>query len=141
MGLLRVDAAIGEETEEMQFSFAHARVFHGARATRGERRSRRSGSSRSMRVMSMWTMRPAPMLRWPTSLLPIWPFRKADEGPAGMDERVGIFAQQAVVGGLAGECDGVGFGFGAVTPAVEDDENERFWMGHECGFWLLASGF
>ncbi len=53
-------------------------------------------------------------------------FGQADERAAGVDERVGILAQQAVVGGLAGECDGVGFGFGAVAPAVEDDEDQRF---------------
>ncbi len=68
-------------------------------------------------------------------------FGKADERAAGVDERVGIFAQQAVIGGLAGERDGVGFGFGAVSPAVEDDEDERFRTGHKIAssFSLLAS--
>jgi hypothetical protein len=48
-------------------------------------------------------------------------FRQADERSAGMDERVGIFAQKAVIGRLARQSDGVGFGLGAVAPAVEDD--------------------
>ena len=51
------------------------------------------------------------------------PFGQADRRPAGLNQRVGIFAQQAVVVGLARERDGVGFGFGAVSPAVEDDED------------------
>ena len=51
---------------------------------------------------------------------------QADEVPAGLNQRVGILAQQAVVGGLAGQGDGVGLGLGAVAPAVEDDEDEWF---------------
>ena len=58
------------------------------------------------------------------------PFGQSDERAAGVNQRVGILAQQAVVGGLAGERDGVGLGFGAVSPAVEDDEDERFGTGH-----------
>ena len=57
------------------------------------------------------------------------PVGQADEVAAGVNERVGILAQQAVVGRLAGERDGVGLGFGAVSPAVEDDEDERFGTG------------
>ena len=49
-------------------------------------------------------------------------FGQTDKGPAGMNERIGIFAQQAVIGGLASESDGVGLGFGAVAPSVENDE-------------------
>src|SRR5579863_9734941 len=62
---------------------------------------------------------------------------KPDKRAAGLDERVGIVAQKAVVGRLAGECDGIGFGFGAVPPAVEDDKDERFGSHFSC--WLLAS--
>src|SRR5260370_31603562 len=58
------------------------------------------------------------------------PFWQADERSAGMDERVGIFAQQAVIGGLARERDGIGFGLSAVSPAVEDDEDEWFRTSH-----------
>ncbi len=61
------------------------------------------------------------------------PLGQADERPAGVDQRVGIFAQQAVVGRLARQRDGVGLGFGAVSPAIEDDENERFGTRHLFG--------
>src|SRR5438270_10060671 len=64
---------------------------------------------------------------------------QADVSPAGMDQRVGIFAQQAVVNRFASQRDGVGFGFGAISPAVEDDENQRFWMGHRSKSSLINS--
>ena len=63
---------------------------------------------------------------------------EADEVLAGADEGVGVVAQERVVGGFAGEGDGVAVGVGAVTPAVEDGEN--YWrFGHD-GFvsrWVL----
>src|ERR1700719_5363461 len=46
------------------------------------------------------------------------PFGKANMGAAGVDECVGIFAQQTVVCGLARQRDSVGFGLGAVAPTV-----------------------
>ncbi len=59
------------------------------------------------------------------------PFGQADERSAGMNQRVGILAQQPVIGRLARERDGIGLGFGAISPAVEDDENEWFGTGHK----------
>src|ERR1700722_526486 len=56
-----------------------------------------------------------------------------------MDQGVGILTEQAVVGGFPCQRDGIGFGFGAVSPAVEDDENKRFWARHKCGFYLLGA--
>ena len=58
------------------------------------------------------------------------PFGQADKRPAGVNQRVGILTQQPIISGLAGERDGVGLGFGAISPAVEDDKDERFWAGH-----------
>src|SRR6266568_7353819 len=49
--------------------------------------------------------------------------RQADILAAGMNQRIGILAQQAVVNRLAGKSDGIGFSFGTVAPAVEDDED------------------
>ena len=49
---------------------------------------------------------------------------------AGVNQRVGIFPQQPVVSWFASERNGVCLGFGAVPPAVEDGENERFGTGH-----------
>jgi hypothetical protein len=49
-----------------------------------------------------------------------------DKRAAGVNQCVGIFAKQAIIGWLASKRDSVGIGFGAITPAVEDDKNERF---------------
>jgi hypothetical protein len=51
---------------------------------------------------------------------------EADGGAGGVDESVGKFAEEFVVVGFAREGDGVAFGFGAESPAVEDGEYERF---------------
>jgi hypothetical protein len=57
---------------------------------------------------------------------------KADGRTGGLDQRVGEIFQDAVVVGLAREGDGVAFGFGAVAPAVEDGEDDRFWALSHC---------
>src|SRR5664279_4835746 len=49
------------------------------------------------------------------------PLGQSHKRPAGMNERVGVFAEQSVVNWLARERDGVGLGFGSVSPAVEND--------------------
>src|SRR5258708_39177923 len=66
--------------------------------------------------------------------------RQSNKRTAGVDERVGILAQHAVVNRLARKGDGVGLGFGTISPAVEDDEDERFGMRHRSASssWLLA---
>ena len=59
------------------------------------------------------------------------PFRQPDKRPAGMNQRVRILAQQPVISRLARQRDGIGLGFGAISPAVENDENERFRTRHK----------
>src|SRR5271166_4427751 len=66
-------------------------------------------------------------------------FGQSDERAAGMDQRVRILAQQPVVSRLARQRDRVGFGFSAISPAVEDDEDQRFGARHRIAFRLLAS--
>ncbi len=55
---------------------------------------------------------------------------EADEVVAGADEGVGVVAEESVVGGLARKGDGVGVGFGAVSPAVEDGQDDRWFGSH-----------
>src|SRR5581483_5152019 len=64
------------------------------------------------------------------------PVRQPHEFPAGVNQGVGIFAQQTVVSRLARQRNRVGVGFGAVSPAIEDDENQRFRTSH---IYLLNS--
>ena len=59
--------------------------------------------------------------------------------PAGMDECVGVFAEQAIVGRLARERDSVGFRLGAITPTVENDKDQ--WFRTSCRALLLSSSF
>jgi hypothetical protein len=61
------------------------------------------------------------------------PFGQANKWPAGMNQRVGILAQQAVISGLARQRDRIRFSLGTVTPAIEDDEYEWFGTGHWFG--------
>jgi hypothetical protein len=49
---------------------------------------------------------------------------QADEVLRRADKGVGILAEELVVGGLAGESDGVVGGFSTVAPSVKDGENE-----------------
>src|SRR5215467_689267 len=56
---------------------------------------------------------------------------KAHVFAAGVDQRVRVLAQQAVVGGLASEGDSVSFDFRAVTPPIENYENKRFRTRHK----------
>src|SRR5260370_11668443 len=58
-----------------------------------------------------------------------------------MNQSVGILAQQTVIRGVVRKCDGVGLGFGSVSPAVENDENERFRTRHKFAFssWLFST--
>ena len=71
------------------------------------------------------------------------PFGQTHERPAGMNERIRIFAQQPIVGRLVRERDGIGFRFCAITPAVENHQYKWFWTRHDSasGSWLLAPGF
>jgi hypothetical protein len=60
-----------------------------------------------------------------------------------MNQRVGVFAKQAVVGRFTRQGDGIGFSFGSISPAIEDDEDEWFRTGHKfqllaVSSWLLA---
>ena len=62
--------------------------------------------------------------------VPHLPLRQPHEWPAGVNQRVGILAQQPVIDRLAGQRNGVSFGFGSVSPAVENDENKWFGTRH-----------
>src|SRR5438270_5043371 len=50
---------------------------------------------------------------------------KANMAAAGVHQRIREVEQQKVIGRLARERDRIRFGFGAVSPAIQNDENER----------------
>ena len=129
MCLLRVHTAIGYQPEKMQPAASGAGVFHGSherwigkevavlnhQVNAGDVHvDDASGSNIQVANFAV------------THLA----FRQTDKRPARVNQRIGIFAQQAIVGGLARKRDGVGFGFGAVAPSIEDDEHKWFRTGH-----------
>src|SRR6202040_3233365 len=54
------------------------------------------------------------------------PLREADERARSVNQRVGELFDQRIVGGFAGQGDGVALCFRAVTPAVEHGEHDGF---------------
>ena len=54
-------------------------------------------------------------------------FGEADSGSGGVNERVGKFAEEAIVIWFARKGDRIAGGFGAIAPAVEDGEDDGFW--------------
>src|SRR5262249_16912442 len=72
---------------------------------------------------------PGANIQMPNFAIPHLAFRQADVRTAGLNQRVGILAQQAVVSRLPRQRDGVSVGLGSVTPTVEDDEDEWFGTG------------
>ena len=58
------------------------------------------------------------------------PVRQSDEAPAGVNQRVRILGEQLVIVRLARQRNGVGIRRRSITPAIEDDQNERFGLQH-----------
>src|SRR5579883_330710 len=142
MRLLRVDAPIGNESKQMQLPSPTAGMLHG-------RHQRRVGEE--VAVVNQQVDAgdvhvhdaPGADIQMADFAVAHLPFRQTNERAAGVDQSVGILAQQPVVGRLARQRDGIGFGPGAVTPAIKDDEDERFGTVHGCrlapGYTLMAS--
>ena len=58
------------------------------------------------------------------------PVRQSDEAPAGVNQRVRILGEQLVIVRLARQRNGIGIRGRSITPAIEDDQNERFGLRH-----------
>src|SRR4051812_48493329 len=142
MSLLRVDTAIGNEPEQMQAPLASARLLHGLDQHRVGEKFAVLDHQVDAGDVHVHNSAGADV-EMPNLAVSHLSFGQSDKWSAGMNQRVGIFTQQAIIGGLAGEGDGIGFGFGAVSPAIENDENERFWARHKsaCNSRLSGSSF
>ena len=124
MLLVRVNAAVGDQAEEMQLPSALARALHGLHdggilleLARGDQRV----DARDVHLHNA-ARADVQVADFAVAHLPVG---QADKMLRGADQRVGKLAQQLVVGGLAGQRNGVVGGFGAVAPSVEDGQNER----------------
>ena len=125
MGLIRMHAAVRKQPKKMQAASAGLRILHGLEQNRMRKEFAILDHQLNARAVHVNDAASADiqMSDFAVAHLSV---RQADGWAAGLNKRVGIFAQQAVIDRLTGKCDGIGFGFGAVTPSVEDDEDERF---------------
>ena len=85
-------------------------------------------SARLTRMRSWKTMRPAPIVRWPTSEFPIWPSGKPTSFPDAPSVVCGVAVPERVEDRRPGLRDGVARPRRSAAPAVQDDERyERDW--------------
>ncbi len=131
MSLVGVHAAVGEQAEEVKTAAAGAGVFHGGKQDGVGEEFAVLDHQLDARAVHVHDASGADVKVAHLAVAHLT-VGKSDVGAAGLNQGVGILAQKAVVGGLASERDGVGFGLGAIAPAVEDDEDEWFGTGH----WL-----
>ena len=131
---VRVDAAVAEEAEQVQL--AGAAAFHGFEQQRLAQEFAAGDELVNARDVHVHDAAGADIQVADFAIAHL-SFGQADGRAGGVNQRVGKFLQQAVVVRLAREGDGVAFGFGAVAPAVEDGEDDRFgtfrWRGHVAG--------
>src|SRR5207244_453143 len=129
MRLLRVHAPIRNQTEQMQSALTYPGVLH--RAYQHGMREELAVLDHQIDARDVHVNDAAGAdVEMPDLAVSHLSFRQADERPAGMNQRIGIFAEKPVIRRLARQRDGVGLGLGTVSPTVEDDEDERIRAGH-----------
>ena len=125
MCLLGVDTTVGNQAKQMQTATPGAGMLHRAE-------QRRIGEEFAVldHVIDAGDIHvhdsPRANVEVPDFAVAHLAIGQTNVFAAGVNERVGIFAEQAVVGRLAGDGDGVCFCVWAVAPAIEDDQDERF---------------
>lgn len=125
VALLRVHAAVGDESEEVEGAVALSRKLDGAGENGiGEEGAVLDGGIDTGDVHADDASgTEVEMADFAVAHLAVG---KSDVVVAGADEGVGVGGQELVVGGLAGERDSVAVSLRAVAPAVEDGEDNRF---------------
>ena len=130
MSLLRVHAPVRNEAEQMKPPFSRARMFHCIQQHRMRKEFAILDHQINARNVHVDNASGTNIEMTDLAVAHL-PFGQPNKWPAGMNQRVRILPQQAVVGRFAGESDGVGFRFGSVSPAVENCKNERFRTRHK----------
>ena len=138
MLLSRMHAAVGDQPKEMQLAAAGARILHRFDKNRLREKLAILDHQVDARDLHVNDASGAHIQMADFAIAHL-SFRQPDKRPAGMNQRIRILAQQPVICRLACQCDRIGLGFGSVSPAIEDDENERFGTRHKIAFgsWLL----
>src|SRR5207302_2416931 len=109
MVLVRVDPAIGEQAAKMQLAAATARVLHGFYQDRVAGEITFFNHKVDLGDVHV-NHTPRANVQVTDFAVAHLSLRQADKSSAGVDERVGIFGEQAVIVGLTRQGNGVGFG-------------------------------
>ena len=124
MLLVGVDAAVGDQAEEMKLASAFAGALHGL--DDGRVLLEFAGGDGHVDAGDVHLHDAAgadvEVAHFAVAHLPVG---QADEMLRRANQCVGELAEELVVGGLAGQGNGVVGGFGTIAPSVEDGENER----------------
>lgn len=129
VALVGVDAAVGEETDEVERSSLLGCEFVGfcERGIGVEGAVEDGGVDAGHVHVDDAAGTEVEVADFAVAHLPVG---EADEVFAGAEEGIGVVAEERVVGGLAGLGNGVAVGLGAVTPSVEDGEDD-WCFGHD----------
>src|SRR5271163_558267 len=123
MILVGVNAAVREQAEEMQLASAFAGALQGSEdGGVGEELAARDQRVDASNVHADDAARAdIEMAHFAVAHLPV---RQTDEVVGGMEKRVGEFRQQLVVGRLAGQRNCVVLNLRAVSPSIEDRQDD-----------------
>jgi len=117
MRLLGVDAAVGDQAKEVQAATAATSMFH---------RAEQRGVGEEFAVFDH-QLDPGDVhvhdaartdIEMPDFAVAHLPLGQTHVFATGVNQGIGIFAEQAIVSGLAREGNGIRLGLRAVTPAV-----------------------
>ena len=117
MRLIRMHAAIGHKSKQMQLASSGARILHGIEQHGVVEKFAVLDHQLNARRIHV-NDPPRPDIQVPNFAVAHLSVGQADVRAASVNQRVRIFAKQAVIGRLAGKRDGIGLGFGAVSPAI-----------------------
>src|SRR5207248_8509962 len=126
MGLIRMHAAIRNQAEKMKLPPAGARVLHRVEQHGMTKEIAALNHQLDARGVHM-NDASGPNVQVADFTVSHLPFGQSHRRAAGLNQGIRIFAQQTVVYRLTGKRDRVRFGFGSITPAVEDYKDKRLW--------------
>src|SRR5579864_308144 len=141
MRLLRMHSSVRNQPKQVKPALSGARMFHRLEQHRMREEFAILDHQIDARDVHVHNASRADV-KMPDLAISHLPFGQSDESAAGMKQGVGVLAKQAVVRRFTRQRDGIGFGFGAISPAIENDQNERFRTRHKQllapSFWFLG---
>ena len=133
MRLLRMHSAVGNQPKQVQPPLSRSRMFHRLQQHRMREEVAILNHQIDARDVHMHNASSTDV-QVPHFAISHLPLRQPNVWSAGMNQGVGVLAKQAVVGRFTRQRDRVGFGFGAISPAIKNDQNKRFRTRHKISF-------